>query len=152
MSVISVQELTNEYLSETIEMATRAFGTDTARQNAEIDFPTSISKQERPHKTLIALDKGKVVGATQVIHGNLSVDIYNILWVCVDPKHQNQGIGRIILNKASQYIEEKLLEGKPGTIILVSDINISYYEKSGFENKSNTHSDGTIMRKIIKGK
>lgn len=149
MKEIVIQELTPDKLKETVDVATRAFDSDTARGNAEIDFPLSLNECPRVHKTLIALMNDKVVGAVQCMHSNLSVDIYNILWVCVDPPHQKQGIGRHIVDKASAYIEQEFLENKLGTIVLVSDVDPSYYEKSGFETANDTHVGGTIMRKIV---
>jgi ribosomal protein S18 acetylase RimI-like enzyme len=152
MEDVLIAELSEDRLEETIEVAVRAFGSETARENAEIDFPASIKDFPRPHKTLIALQNDKVIGATQCMHGNLSVDIYNVLWVCVDPNHQGKGVGKAITKKACEYIENNFLKGRSGTIVLAADIDTSFYEKLGFENKTNTHSDGVIMRKIIKEK
>ncbi len=149
MDGLLIKELTEEYLEETIKVAIRAFGSETVRDNAEIDFPLSLRDNLRLHKTLIALVDGKIAGAVQCVHSNLSVNIYNICWVCVDPKHQRKGIGRQIVEGASEYIEKEFLKGKPGTIALAADIDTSYYEKSGFSTNNNTHSGGKLMTKIV---
>jgi predicted N-acetyltransferase YhbS len=152
MRGISIQELTEDKLQETIEVTLRAFGED-ERENSEIDFPATFLNMPRPYSTLIALHENKVIGAVQCMYSYLGIDMHNILWVCVDPTFQGKGVGTKIMQSACQHIETHFLKGKKGTIFLTAESGAEkLYQKFGFKIISTCHDGNPAMMKIVEGK
>ena len=85
---------------------------------------------------IVATINSKPIGITRVLSD--SGYIYFIADVIVLPEYQGKGVGKIVMNKAMDYINNDFLEGETVLVNLMSIKNKeSFYEKFGFIRRPN---------------
>ena len=107
--------------------------------------------QGERHSTYAFLAKkgDDAVGVAACLETYFSFDVYAICWVGVLEEHRRQGICAELIRRVEEYIQNTLLEGRKGTIILAADIT-DYYQKLGYIRQDYPMHDGAfIMSKVV---
>lgn len=74
---------------------------------------------------------------------------FTIVDVAVHPKHQGQGIGKMIMQNLLSYLEEQLPEGAKASVSLIAEAGKEeFYRKQGFQTIP-CEGCGPALRKII---
>ncbi len=93
-----------------------------------------------------------------VFHGEIPVGMARVVGdgtyhvivdVIVKPEYQGQGIGKILINKLTTYIEESTFDGSRVSVQLIAEKGKEvFYEKQGFKLIPHDYC-GSGMRKVI---
>ncbi len=95
---------------------------------------------------LVVYDRETPVGMARVIGDGT----YHIICdVIVSPEYQGQGIGKMLMNKLTGYIEESTFDGSRVSVQLIAEKGKEpFYEKQGFKLIPHEYC-GSGMRKVI---
>ncbi len=74
---------------------------------------------------MVALDKGKIIGAASVRDGN------HLSLLFVDEQYHRQGVGRALLEKLCKYLKTE--QGESCMSLKAAPFAVGFYEKLGFE-------------------
>ena len=88
---------------------------------------------------IVAEEEGDILGVAGFIQSWMDYNVYNIFWVNVDPEHQRQGVGKLLMQKV---IDEIKSQPDPRLILLTTDSPAYYQEHFQFEDLY-TFMDGT---------
>lgn len=89
----------------------------------------------------VAEEEGEVVGVAGFKESTLEYGVYNIFWVNVTPERKGNGIGRLLVAKVIDTIQEK----NPTMILLTTDIPEFYEQQFGFRTLSSTQPGYVLM-------
>lgn len=74
---------------------------------------------------MVALDKGKIIGAASVRDGN------HLSLLFVDEQYHRQGVGRALLEKLCKYLKTE--QGESYMSLKAAPFAVGFYERLGFE-------------------
>jgi ribosomal protein S18 acetylase RimI-like enzyme len=151
---IAIDFLRKEEFEEAVSLSCRAF-------DDSYDAPAreELTWGPPPHKdataTFAARIGGCLAGIIQTLQNPVHFDVYSISWVAVDPAQQGKGIGGALVRYAEDYIARIMLEGRPGTILIVDDTrlknpHLNYYGRLGYaDGPLLTHRGMQVMVKTV---
>lgn len=85
-----------------------------------------IGLVETPRFYIVAKENNTLVGFGIVSESNLQY-FYDLTWVCVDPQHQNKGIGKQLVSKAVEFARHK-----ERNIAIITE-QTKFYKNLGFD-------------------
>jgi ribosomal protein S18 acetylase RimI-like enzyme len=151
----AIEPLTLERIDDSVGVILRAFDAS-YEKDARLELGRSLSPHDhfdRP-ETFVALQDGKVVGTIQTAQNYAHFDVYSLSWIAVDPAMQGRGVGKSMVRHAEEHIARNILNGKPGTILIVDDTRVKnpgtdYYLRMGYADGPVTHRGMQVMVKIV---
>ena len=118
-------------------------------QKAVAEFSRLFKGEQHPTYVFVAKAEGKIIGLAACLETYFSMDTYGICWVAVLEEYRQQGIATALIKTAEDFIGNKLLNGKPGTILLSAD-KLMFYEKLKYLTHHTLMHDGAnIMLKSV---
>ncbi len=122
-------------VSDFIKLKEEAFGRP-FRMNAGLELKSSIY-------TIHAELNGKVVAMARIIEANSF--FFHLTDIIVCPEMRNQGIGKMIMDRAIIHAKENLLTGSEKNLVLFSPKSKeSFYMKFGFKSCPESSIDSGI--------
>lgn len=107
------------------------------RQELDAMFNSNIKP---PEYYVVENDDGKIVGFAGYAQSWMSYEIYDMIWVNIDPEHQGKGLGTKLVQKIIQAINEK-----DGAMIMLYCKDPEFYFKFGFKILSPLPDDYCVM-------
>ena len=140
-------DISNIVIRNLLEVNIKDYGAEKVQKDAMRFTPEMIAEYSSMRTFFVALCGETVAGVIAVvknIHGG--EHDYAILTVFVLPEEQGKGIGRLLIEKAEEYIKEQ--SGKIASIP-ASITAHGFYNKLGYEddNEKEPHPDGYIWVK-----
>lgn len=96
--------------------------------------------------SLVAEDENKPIGMARMVGDGLYITIVDVV---VSPEYQGRGIGKAMMERLIQYVEESTPPGGRVSLLLVAEKGKeTFYEKLGFKQIPHEFC-GSGMRKVI---
>ncbi|MCX7798347.1 MAG: GNAT family N-acetyltransferase [Melioribacter sp.] len=68
----------------------------------------ALSKPEQEYYNIFVYENGNYIEGYYCIGKRALTDgVYDLYWIVVDPKHQNKGVGKNLLNHAEGFVKER---------------------------------------------